>query len=157
MWKRVAFALVEGSICGLVGAAVSVAVGSAPPSAAAAYGSAVFTGVLTGLLAGSPVWKDDGRRDAVIKALAGAFFAAMLLFGFRKWLSGVIVAGGLPLGDAPFVALPSIGVAIALVLEFDDEFGADALVTGPPPGTSSAVAAGTAEAVESTSPPPGVG
>ncbi|HVU04475.1 MAG TPA: hypothetical protein VHE30_22110 [Polyangiaceae bacterium] len=139
MWMRLVFALVKGGLGGFVGAAVAAVLGGKVP--AAAYAGAAFTGVVTGLLAGRPVWAEGGRREAAVKVPAGVFLALATLFGFRKWLSAVTVGASVPLGDAPFVALPLLAVAIALVLEVDDEFGADAFVAGPraeAPGTTPA-------------------
>jgi hypothetical protein len=125
MVKRLAVGVLEG---GVAGASVAVASGELGLTwgGAVAYGAAALVGVVTGLVAGRPIWAKDAKAEGLLKALIGAFIAATVLFGIRKWLSGIVVSAGSPgsgrLGDVPLVALPVIGVALALVLEIDDAF-----------------------------------
>src|SRR6478609_1816771 len=131
MLKRLLLSLVEGAAPGLVVALGLSRLGVGFDGAVIAYASAAAVGALTGLVAGKPFWARDAKTEASIKAAAGAFIATVVLFGMRKWLGGVTVdlsalgAGRGAIGAVPEVALPVIGVALAVVLEIDDAFGAD--------------------------------
>jgi hypothetical protein len=118
MLKRLVFALLEGALPGVLAAFALSSVGAAG-SALAVYAAAAAVGVLTGLLAGRPIWAKGAKVEGSLKAVVGLFISVTMLFGIRKWLPGVSV---------PWMVLPGIGVAYAIVLEIDDAIGAD-----PPP------------------------
>ena len=132
MLKRLVFALLEGALPGVLAAFVLSSVGAAS-SALAVYIAAAAVGVLTGLLAGRPIWAKSAKVEGSMKAVVGLFISVTMLFGIRKWLPGVSVdlgafaAGSGPIGSVPWIVLPGIGVAYAIVLEIDDAIGADPL------------------------------
>ena len=91
-----------------------------------AYAAAVVTGVLTGLIAGKPIWARDARIEAGLKAFAGAFLGAAVMFALRRWVGVDVSLGELGqgvVGELPAVSLPLIGVALALVFELDHSVG----------------------------------
>lgn len=129
MLKRLLAALLEGAV---PGAAVAYALSRlGVETAATMYAAAALVGVLTGLIAGRPIWARAAKIEAGLKATAGAFIALVVLYALRKWLPNVRVdlgafgAGAGAIGSVPWASLPAIGVALALVLEIDDAFGAD--------------------------------
>lgn len=130
MLKRLVFALLEGALPGAAAAFALSELGGGS-SALAMYAAAAVVGVATGLLAGRPIWAKSAKVEGLLKAVAGLFISVTVLFGVRKWLPGVSVdlgafgAGAGPVGDLPWVILPAIGVALAIVLEIDDAIGAD--------------------------------
>jgi hypothetical protein len=107
--------------------------------------------VLTGLVAGRPIWAKAAKIEGALKAVAGAFISVVVLYALRKWLPAVHVdltafgAGEGAIGSVPWVFLPATGVALALVLEIDDAFGADPV----PPRR---IRAGTEASLESPAP-----
>jgi len=132
MLKRLVFALLEGALPGALAAFALSSIGVAG-SALAMYAAVAAVGVLTGLLAGRPIWANGAKIEGLLKAVVGLFISVTMLFGVRKWLPGVSVdlgafAGSGPIGSVPWIILPAIGVAYAIVLEIDDAIGAD-----PPP------------------------
>jgi hypothetical protein len=103
------------------------------------YAAAAAVGILTAIVAGKPVWARAAKVEALLKAVVGAFIAVTSMFGIRKWLPGVtldlsrIGAGAGAVGDLPRVALPLVGMALALVFEVDDAFGPEVSVHAPRP------------------------
>jgi hypothetical protein len=151
MLKRLLAALFEGVV---PGAAVAYALSRlGVETTATMYAAVALVGVLTGLVAGRPIWARAAKTEGALKAVAGAFISVVVLYALRKWLPGVRVdlgalgAGALPIGSVPWVFLPAVGVALALVLEVDDAFGAD-----PPAPTR--VRAGTAGSFAPAAPEP---
>jgi len=142
--------VVVGVVLGLSsGATVAVALsffGAPPEAPVVAYVGAALAGVLTSVVAGKAAWKNSGSESS-IKALAAAFLAMASLYGVRKWLPGVTLDlgsrfGAGALGDVPLGHLPLIAVAIALVFEIDDAFGADpTIASGKDAGASEAASA----------------
>jgi hypothetical protein len=130
MLKRLVFALLEGALPGVLAAFVLSSVGAAS-SALAVYVAAAVVGVSTGLLAGRPIWAKSAKIEGALKAVVGLFISVTMLFGIRRWLPGVsvdlgaIAAGSGPIGSVPWIVLPGLGVAYAVVLEIDDAIGAD--------------------------------
>ncbi|HVW24798.1 MAG TPA: hypothetical protein VHC69_05480 [Polyangiaceae bacterium] len=129
MLKRLLAALFEGVI---PGAAVAYGLGRLGlRTPATMYAAVAVVGVLTGLIAGRPIWARAAKTEAALKAAAGAFISVVVLYALRKWLPAVSVdltafgGGAGAIGSLPWVFLPGIGVALALVLEIDDAFGAD--------------------------------
>jgi hypothetical protein len=132
MLKRLVAAVLEGALPGAAVAFGLSKLGTAAPFAM--YLAVAVVGVLTGLVAGKPIWAKAAKIEALLKALAGAFIAVVVLYAVRKWLPGVQVdlaslgAGAGSIGNLPWVAFPATGVALATVLEIDDAFGADPTV-----------------------------
>src|SRR5262245_42193330 len=123
--------LILGLIVGLfMGGAVGMALleGLHMPvfsNALVAYAAAAVTGVLTGLVAGKPIWAQDGRIEAGLKAFFGALLAAGLMFALRKWvhvpLDLTSLGGGAgEVGELPIVSLPMIATALALFFAADN-------------------------------------
>lgn len=140
MLKRLVAAVLEGV---LPGALVAFGLSKLGLDATwALYAAVAVVGVLTGLVAGRPVWARGAKTEALLKAVAGALIALVVLFGFRKWLPSVQVdlsafgVGRGAIGSVPWAFLPSVGVALALVLEIDDAFGSD---PAPPQRVASGV------------------
>lgn len=130
MLKRLVSALLAGALPGAAAAFALSELGGAG-SSFAVYAAAAMVGVLTGLFAGRPIWAKSAKVEGLLKSVAGLFISVTVLFGVRKWLPGVTLdlgafgAGSGPIGNLPWVVLPAIGVALALVLEIDDAIGAD--------------------------------
>jgi hypothetical protein len=129
MLKRLLAALFEGAVPGV---AIAYALSKlALETPATMYAAVAVVGVLTGLIAGRPIWAKAAKTEAVLKATAGAFISVVVLYALRKWLPGVHVdlgafgGGAGAIGSVPLAFLPAVGVALALVLEIDDAFGAD--------------------------------
>jgi hypothetical protein len=140
MSNRVVVGFALGVLSGSVVAGVTSSFG-VPPAPAVAYAGAALAGVVTSLVAGKPVWKNTASESS-IKALAGTFLAMASLYGIRKWFLGVTLDlgsrfGAGALGDVPLGHLPLIAVAIALVFEVDDAFGADPTITSGDDGSLS--------------------
>jgi hypothetical protein len=151
MLKRLLAALLEGAV---PGAAVAFALSKlGVETAATMYAAVALVGVLTGLIAGRPIWARAAKTEAALKATVGAFICVVVLYALRKWLPavridlGALGAGAGPIGSVPWAFLPGIGVALAIVLEIDDAFGAD-------PPAPSRVRAGTVASLGSTPPEP---
>lgn len=129
MLRRLLAALLEGAIPGAVVAYGLERLGLRTP--ATMYAAVAVVGVLTGLVAGRPIWARAAKTEAALKAAAGAFIAVVVLYALRKWLPAVSVdltafgGGAGAIGSLPWAFLPAIGVALALVLEIDDAFGAE--------------------------------
>ena len=134
--KRLVLALLEGALPGAATAFALSELGAAN-QAPAVYAAAAVVGILTGLFAGKPIWAKGAKVEGSLKAVAGLFISVTMLFGVRKWLPGMSLdlaalgAGVGPVGSQPWVILPAIGVAYALVLEIDDAIGADPVPTPP--------------------------
>jgi hypothetical protein len=130
MLKRLVLALLEGALPGAAAAFALTELGAANV-APAMYAAAAAAGVSTALIAGRPIWAKGAKVEGLLKAVAGLFIAVTMLFGVRKWLPGMNIdlgafgAGAGPVGSLPWVVLPAICVAFALVLEIDDAIGAD--------------------------------
>jgi hypothetical protein len=127
MLKRLLAALLEGA---LPGAVVAYALSKLGMEAAVTmYAAVALVGVVTGLVAGRPIWAKAAKTEAALKATAGAFISVVVLYALRKWLPSVHVdlgaLGAGAIGNVPWAFLPAVGVALALVLEIDDAFGAD--------------------------------
>lgn len=127
MLKRLLAALLEGALPGAAAAYTLSKLGM--KTAVTMYAAVALVGVLTGLVAGRPIWARAAKTEAALKATAGAFISVVVLYALRKWLPGVHIElgalGAGAIGDVPWASLPAIGVALALVLEIDDAFGAD--------------------------------
>jgi hypothetical protein len=130
MAKRALIGLIKGLLIGGIFALVLVkGLGVAVFGALLAYPLAVLIGILTGLVAGKPIWAQDGRIEAALKAIVGAIVAGGLMFAIRTWLNpsvdlGSLGAGGI--GELPLVSLPLIATALSVLYELDN--------TGPEPG-----------------------
>jgi hypothetical protein len=116
-------------------------------SALVTYAAAGVVGALVGAVAGKPIWGREAKLEALLKSLAGAFIAAVAMYGARKWLSGFDVnlqslgLGAGPIGEVPSAALPLIGAGLGFVFQIDDALGSDA----DPPRRRVADAAARAE------------
>lgn len=128
MIKKVALGLFEGA---LLGGLVFFALLRlhAVWSPLIAYAAAALVGVLVGAVAGKPIWGREAKLEGLLKSLAGAFVAAVAMYGARKWLAGVHVNldafgwGAGPIGQVPAAALPIIGAGLGFVFEIDDALG----------------------------------
>jgi hypothetical protein len=131
MLKRLLAGFLEGGLAGTLVAFLLARLALSWDATAVVYAATAVVGVLTGLVAGKPIWARAAKTEASIKAVAGAFIAVVTMFGIRKWLPGATLdlssvgAGAGPIGHTPFVALPLVGTALALVFEVDDAFGAE--------------------------------
>jgi hypothetical protein len=96
-----------------------------------AYAAAALVGGLVGAVAGKPIWVREAKLEGLLKSLAGAFVAAVAMYGARKWLAGVHVNlqafgwGAGPIGQVPAAALPAIGAGLGFVFQIDDALGGD--------------------------------
>lgn len=91
-----------------------------------AYLMAAVTGVVTGLIAGKPIWADDARIEAGLKAVVGALVGAAVMFGLRKWVGVSVDLGAFGqgvLGELPLTSLPVIATLLALFYELDNSGG----------------------------------
>jgi hypothetical protein len=124
MAKRALIGLIKGLLIGGVVALLLVkGLGVVTFGAVLAYALAVLIGLLTGLVAGKPIWAQDGRIEAALKAVVGAVVAGGAMFAIRSWLNpsvdlGSFGAGGI--GELPAVSLPLISTALAVLFELDN-------------------------------------
>src|SRR5690349_21243541 len=87
MAKRFFFGLIQGVVVGgLVGLLATRVLGLAMLSGILAYALAALAGLVIGLIAGKPIWAQDAKIEAGLKALVGAGGAALALFVTQKWL-----------------------------------------------------------------------
>ena len=126
--------LLKGLVIGLlvgggVGAGLYFGLGLVMMHGLAAYAMAAATGVLVGLVAGKPIWSQDGKIEAGLKAVVGALVAAGVLFALRHWGDFALpiwipAAGGgsnqLRLATSPLPAIPLIATVLALFFEIDN-------------------------------------
>ncbi len=133
MLKRLIVGLFLGAVIGAIVAAVLVqglgvmSFADWSLGAAGAYLSAALTGVLTGLVAGKPIWSQDGKIEAGLKAFFGALLALGGMFVLRQWvhvnvdLSSLKASSGpAEIGQLPAVSLPLIAAVLAGFFELDN-------------------------------------
>ncbi len=125
--------LLKGLIIGLilggaVGAGLHFGAGMLVMGGLVAYAVALGVGVLVGLVAGKPIWAQDGKIEAGLKAVFGALIAAGAMFALRRWGNLALpislpTPGGpqqLMLATSPLSAIPLITTALALFFEIDN-------------------------------------
>lgn len=127
MLKRLLVGLVLGIVIGGAAAAVVLKVFGAAvfPNAIAAYAAAAITGLVAGLIAGKPIWSQDGRIEAGLKAFFGALLACGGMFALRTWVHASFDlqsfgAGAGSVADLPVISLPAIAVLLAGFFELDN-------------------------------------
>lgn len=124
MAKRALVGLLKGLVLGGLLAIVLVkGLGVVTFGAWLAYPLAVVVGVITGLVAGKPIWAQDARIEAGLKAVVGAIVAGGLMFAMRKWINPSIDLGSLGaagLGELPILSLPLITTALSVFYELDN-------------------------------------
>lgn len=146
MVVRLLLGLLKGLFVGaLVGFALAK-LGMAAPGAIVAYLSAALVGALVGLVAGKPIWAQDGKIEAGLKAGFGALLAAGLLWVVRKFLTmgipidlGTLTAKA-TLGGAALTSMPIVGGVLGAFYDADntpgssdDKAGKDAKTKAEPP------------------------
>jgi hypothetical protein len=130
MVKRLILGLFIGLLVGVLAAlalvkGLGMAVLTGTGGAVMAYVAAAVTGVLTGLVAGKPIWSQNGKIEAGLKAFFGALIAAGGMFALRQWvkvdlnLSGQGLGQG-ALGEMPIATLPIIATVLATFFELDN-------------------------------------
>jgi hypothetical protein len=133
MLKRLVVGLFLGALIGAIVAAVLVqglgvmSFADWSLGAAGAYLSAALTGVLTGLVAGKPIWSQDGKIEAGLKAFFGALLALGGMFVLRQWvkvdvdLSSLKASSGpTEVGQLPAVSLPLLAAVLGGFFELDN-------------------------------------
>ncbi len=143
MVKRLLVGLVLGAILGAVLAAALVqgldvkTFDASAFGAAGAYLAAAVTGLLTGLVAGKPIWSQDGKIEAGLKAFFGALIALGGMFVLRQWvhvnvdLSALKASeGAAEIGHLPAASLPILGALLAAFFELDNTPGSERDASG---------------------------
>jgi hypothetical protein len=124
MAKRALLGLLKGLVIGgLIAVVLVKGVGIATFGAWLAYPLAVLVGVIAGLVAGKPIWAQDARIEAGLKALVGAIVGGGLMFALRKWINPSVDLGALGaagLGELPILSLPLIATALSIFFELDN-------------------------------------
>ncbi len=133
MLKRLVVGLFLGTVIGAIVAAVLVqglgvmSFADSSLGAVGAYLSAAVTGVFTGLVAGKPIWSQDGKIEAGLKAFFGGLLALGGMFVLRQWvhvnvdLSSLKASNGpMEIGQLPAVSLPMIAAVLAGFFELDN-------------------------------------
>jgi hypothetical protein len=138
MLKRLFVGLFLGAVVGAILAAVLVqglgvmSFDASTLGAAGAYLAAAVVGVLTGLVAGKPIWSQDGKIEAGLKAFFGALIALGGMFVLRQWVHVNVdltalkaSSGPTDLGQLPAVSLPIIAAILGGFFELDNDSAAD--------------------------------
>lgn len=133
MLKRLIVGLFLGTVIGAIVAAVLVqglgvmSFADSSLGGVLAYLAAAVTGALTGLVAGKPIWSQDGKIEAGLKAFFGALLALGGMFVLRQWvhvdvdLSALKASSGpTEVGQLPAVSLPVIAAILAGFFELDN-------------------------------------
>lgn len=129
MVLRLLLGLLKGLFVGaLIGFALAK-LGVAAPGALVAYPTAALVGALVGLVAGKPIWAQDGKIEAGLKAGFGALLAAGLMWLVRKFLTmgipvdlGALTAHA-SLGGAALTSLPIVGGVLGAFYDADNTPG----------------------------------
>jgi hypothetical protein len=81
----------------------------------------VAVGAVTGLVAGKPIWQQDARIEAGLKAAAGAILAPLVLLALRKWVPVPVLPKGAAFADGiSVVSFPVVTMVLGLLFELDN-------------------------------------
>lgn len=138
MLRRFGIGLIKGLLVGsLVLSALLFGLKMVAVPVWAAYLLAVGIGGLTGLVAGKPIWQQDARIEAGLKAVAGMVLGAFGLFALNKWAPAGLMAPGALASALPAKAaqagqvvpaltgvslafLPALTMVLGLLFELDN-------------------------------------
>ncbi len=157
MIKRALVGLLIGLVVGAgVAAVLTQALGitfAGAGGALFAYLFAGLTGILTGLVAGKPIWSQNGKIEAGLKAFFGALLSMGLMLVLRKWVNvnldlSAIQAGAGPAGDLPIASLPVIAALLGGAFELDNTPEPEGEAAKGKDGAKVRVGAGASNAVK---------